>query len=195
MEKIVNKDANRVADKDTNRDTNRDTNKDTNKDTNRKPVLQLRDTKRKMSMPADNGVSQENTEQQLKIIVGEILQENIKEISEEANFSNLGIDSISAVELVREINKKFGINIEAIDIYDHTCIKEMAAFIETKIAGNKSLKTYKLKKLARDSEEKEKTVLQENEAVMKILKKLSDGETSIEDVEEYLEANICETKK
>ena len=51
------------------------------------------------------------------------------DIDADENFINLGLDSITGVEWVQEINKQFGIHIAATKIYDYPTISELGAFI------------------------------------------------------------------
>jgi acyl carrier protein len=40
-------------------------------------------------------------------------------IDVEASFAQMGLDSISGVEFVRDLNKRFGLSLEAEELYDH----------------------------------------------------------------------------
>ncbi|MBB5953773.1 acyl transferase domain-containing protein/pimeloyl-ACP methyl ester carboxylesterase/nucleoside-diphosphate-sugar epimerase/SAM-dependent methyltransferase [Saccharothrix tamanrassetensis] len=48
------------------------------------------------------------------------------EIGPESSFSDLGLDSIGAVELVRDLNRRFGTDLDSVAVYDHPTVPELA---------------------------------------------------------------------
>lgn len=44
-------------------------------------------------------------------------------------FSDMGIDSINGVEIVRDINNKFGLNIDTVALYDHSNLDALVAYL------------------------------------------------------------------
>ncbi len=50
------------------------------------------------------------------------------------SFKELGVDSINAVEIVRELGQRFALTIEAAMIYDHPTIKQFAHYLQTEIS-------------------------------------------------------------
>lgn len=58
-----------------------------------------------------------------------ILHIPLSELDGNMSFKELGIDSISGVELIRDMNKEFGTNLETVEIYDYSCIDDMAQYI------------------------------------------------------------------
>ncbi len=50
-------------------------------------------------------------------------------IDEETSFTELGLDSILAVELVKKINERFGIDLRATRLYDYTNIRDLSAYL------------------------------------------------------------------
>lgn len=71
---------------------------------------------------------------QLKSILQTILHLDAHEIDEQAVFQALGVDSIGSVEIIREVNAIFGLNLEAVALYDHHTIEKLSLFIETELA-------------------------------------------------------------
>ncbi|MER5558834.1 SDR family NAD(P)-dependent oxidoreductase [Streptomyces sp. NPDC002506] len=49
------------------------------------------------------------------------------EIDRELTFSEMGLDSIGAVEVVRDLNQRFGTGLDAVAVYDHPTVPSLAA--------------------------------------------------------------------
>lgn len=49
------------------------------------------------------------------------------------NFKDMGVDSISGVEIVRDLNESFSLQLDTIDIYDYYSINLLAAHIGRKL--------------------------------------------------------------
>lgn len=178
--------------------------------------LQLKSETSKNLITLDKNKSNRTSEdigREIALLVSDILQVDMEEIEDEVDFRELGIDSISGVELIRGINNKFNTDLEAVELYDHVCIKQMADFIdEKKGKQNKccsvealhneekhfnKINNLRLKPLQGEKkiEKSRPEQVDENSEVMAILEKLSNGETDIDDVEEYLEETLCKTKR
>lgn len=69
-----------------------------------------------------------------KILEKVILLE-VEDIDEEMNFKDMGIDSISGVEIVRDINNQFRLDIDTVDIYDNFTIEALSKFILHEATG------------------------------------------------------------
>jgi acyl transferase domain-containing protein/acyl carrier protein len=65
----------------------------------------------------------------LKEIFEEVLHIPVPDLDENATFLDLGLDSISGIELVQAINKSFGINLEAITLYDYHTLDKLAELV------------------------------------------------------------------
>ena len=76
---------------------------------------------------------------EIKNVLSDMVKEIIGEqnIQEELSFSELGVDSISGIELIREINHNFGTNLNTVAIYDYADINEMAKCIYSETAEEK----------------------------------------------------------
>jgi acyl carrier protein len=57
------------------------------------------------------------------------------EVDERRSFGELGMDSVLAVEWIRDINQAYGIRIEATAIYDHSDIRAMARLVHDHLGG------------------------------------------------------------
>jgi acyl transferase domain-containing protein/thioesterase domain-containing protein len=69
----------------------------------------------------------------VKAVVTELLADALyldpSKVDEEASFSELGLDSILAVELVKKINERLGVELRATRLYDFPNVRELAAFL------------------------------------------------------------------
>jgi polyketide synthase PksN len=74
-------------------------------------------------------------ERDVKKLVGEVLYLEGSEIDIRKKFVDMGLNSIIGVELVRELNERYGLNVRATRFYDHPNIVELAKFIHEAITG------------------------------------------------------------
>ncbi|XVV00822.1 SDR family NAD(P)-dependent oxidoreductase [Actinosynnema sp. CA-248983] len=58
-------------------------------------------------------------------IVGALLYLRPDEITPSRSFSDLGLDSIGAVELVRDLNRQFGTDLDSVAVYDHPTVPDL----------------------------------------------------------------------
>ena len=69
----------------------------------------------------------------IKEIIGEILDLEVSEISEDASIlDDLGADSIAVMEIVMELESEFDLEIDTEDIPNFKTINDIVAFIESK---------------------------------------------------------------
>ncbi|MGV9897922.1 acyl carrier protein, partial [Streptomyces tendae] len=52
-----------------------------------------------------------------------------EEIDRQLSFSELGVDSIGAVEIVRSLNQRFGMEIDSVAVYDHPTVARLTAHV------------------------------------------------------------------
>lgn len=67
---------------------------------------------------------------ELERIINRLIQPDRNDLYSGKSFSELGMDSVIGVELTREINSFFGLNIETIEIYNYPNIKALAGYIQ-----------------------------------------------------------------
>ncbi|NVO09902.1 MAG: SDR family NAD(P)-dependent oxidoreductase [Bacteroidales bacterium] len=77
--------------------------------------------------------SQEQLQQQLKVILSEVLQVKTSDFGMDQTFADLGLNSILGVELVIAINKKYGTKISNVIVYDYPNVKELAILLDGEI--------------------------------------------------------------
>ncbi|MEO3808343.1 SDR family NAD(P)-dependent oxidoreductase [Sphaerisporangium sp. B11E5] len=56
------------------------------------------------------------------------------EIDESQSFSEMGLDSIGAVEIVRDLNRRFQLDLDSVAVYDHPTIPALVDFVLTTAA-------------------------------------------------------------
>lgn len=81
-----------------------------------------------------SALDERTVEGKLKETVSRILHIQDSELDEMLSFRELGVDSISGIEIIREMNKVFQINMDSVDIYDYPTISEMTQHI-VKLVG------------------------------------------------------------
>lgn len=57
------------------------------------------------------------------------------QINRDQNFTEMGLDSLGAVEIVRDLNQAFGLNVDSVLVYDFSTIDQLAAEIATEIGA------------------------------------------------------------
>jgi acyl transferase domain-containing protein/thioesterase domain-containing protein/SAM-dependent methyltransferase/NAD(P)-dependent dehydrogenase (short-subunit alcohol dehydrogenase family) len=71
----------------------------------------------------------------IRRIVADALYIEPDMLDETAGFGDLGLDSILAVEVVKAINDRFRVGLEAARLYDHPTIAALAAFVAARVTG------------------------------------------------------------
>ncbi len=125
-----------------------------------------------------------NITAKLVAIVGVILHIEEDEIADNITFRDMGVDSISGVEIIRDINHSFGLNLDAVMLYDYPTVTEMSEFIQKSIAAGGAA-DYKPKE---DVWGERKSYAEEKENVMvpEVPLKQEDEEEQLERIESRL---------
>ncbi len=78
---------------------------------------------------AESGVEEE----EVYFILSDIISSNLhlpkEELRYEVSFKELGVDSINGIEIIRDVNKRFGLNLDAVIIYDYSTITKLADYV------------------------------------------------------------------
>ena len=82
---------------------------------------------------ADTGRSLDALRRELAQSFANVLFMDIADVDERRPFGEMGMDSVLAVEWIREINQQYGITIEALDVYDHADIRAMAKLVKERV--------------------------------------------------------------
>lgn len=71
----------------------------------------------------------QNVKKNLETVIKNVLRMTDEKIDEDKNFNDIGVDSISGVEIMREINTLYGLDIDVITMFDHSTINELSALV------------------------------------------------------------------
>ncbi|MEK5493064.1 beta-ketoacyl synthase N-terminal-like domain-containing protein [Paenibacillus sp. FSL R7-0297] len=85
---------------------------------------------------AEQTLSPEAVEQQVKDVLCRVVKLQPEELSYELSFKEMGIDSISSVEIVRDLNEALHIQLDGIVLYDYPTIPELARYMVDEIQKN-----------------------------------------------------------
>lgn len=79
----------------------------------------------------------------VKKILGNILHLSIDEIENDLSFKEIGVDSITGIEIIRDINKEYKLNLDAATLYDYSNLLDIseyiASIVDEKISDEKSM--------------------------------------------------------
>ncbi len=95
-------------------------------------VREYREQERKVSKTEKPCISKEVLKEKLEQIFDEILHLE-GDYEEDMTFSDMGVDSINGVEIVRDINRAFDLNIDTVVLYDHSSMDALTAYLYEKI--------------------------------------------------------------
>lgn len=76
-----------------------------------------------------DGPDMESVKAKLLDIMSTIIHIPVEEIDINLSFKDMGVDSISGVEIVRDVNKAFGLNLDAVVLYDFANVTELSMHI------------------------------------------------------------------
>ncbi|MEU6153492.1 SDR family NAD(P)-dependent oxidoreductase [Actinosynnema sp. NPDC047251] len=85
----------------------------------------------------ESGVDESGVGSAIREILGALLYLEPDEIGASRSFSDLGLDSIGAVELVRDLNRRFGTELDSVAVYDHPTLPDLVGAVLT-AAGEKA---------------------------------------------------------
>ena len=61
------------------------------------------------------------------------------EVNPELTFSDMGLDSIGAVEVARELNRAYGLDIDSVAVYDYPTVPQLAGYVLDRAASQDEL--------------------------------------------------------
>ncbi|MFJ6208615.1 beta-ketoacyl synthase N-terminal-like domain-containing protein [Lysinibacillus sp. NPDC092081] len=112
-------------------------------------------------------------EEELVISLAEVLYMQRSDVDLDDKFINMGLDSITGVSWIREINKKYNTSVSTTKVYDYPTIREFAKFLDTEL--NQKLKFLN------------ETMLDYSSLTLdKVLQQVELGELDIEQAEQLL---------
>ncbi|GAB3555654.1 hypothetical protein GCM10027444_33860 [Actinopolyspora lacussalsi] len=84
------------------------------------------------------------TDEEITSVVEKALREQLylrpDEIDPELSFSEMGLDSIGAVEIVRRLNDAFGVNMDSVAVYDQPTIPRLVRFVRHEHSRGRELR-------------------------------------------------------
>lgn len=99
-------------------------------------LKQIARLKEEASSKEETSFNQEHIEEEIKRILVHILKMDEEELNFEITFKEMGVDSISSVEIVRDLNEIFHINMDGVQLYDYPTIPTLAESILSEIKKN-----------------------------------------------------------
>jgi acyl transferase domain-containing protein/acyl carrier protein/NAD(P)-dependent dehydrogenase (short-subunit alcohol dehydrogenase family) len=84
-------------------------------------------------IPAVAAQAVQSIRDEITRIVMRVLDMRSDDLDDRLNFRELGVDSIGAIEIVRDINKRFDLNLDAVILYDHPTIDAVAEFVALRV--------------------------------------------------------------
>jgi acyl transferase domain-containing protein/acyl carrier protein len=86
------------------------------------------------STPATHGWSDAAIQDRVARLAARVLHTQVEHLDPEQSLRDLGLDSIGAVEVVRDVNKAFDLKLEAISLYDHPSVARLARLVRSQVA-------------------------------------------------------------
>ncbi|AZS14157.1 beta-ketoacyl synthase N-terminal-like domain-containing protein [Paenibacillus lutimineralis] len=104
----------------------------------REGLKRLNELKQQQVPPVE--VRVKPTEDTVKLLIMDVLCRIIKiqpdELQEDLSFKEMGIDSISSVEIVRDLNDALHIHMDGIQLYDYPNISELSSYVWNEVQMN-----------------------------------------------------------
>ena len=143
--------------------------------------------KEKIAAPQPPSVETPDTVRlKLMEIIGRVLQIPVPELNLNGAFKEMGVDSTMGVEIVRDINKAFALNLEAVVIYDYPTITLLGQFIDRQVQESK--RSVSMVEQPREPIMAEPGVSPgDDDALTDLLRRFQEGELSDQVVKDYLE--------
>ncbi|HEY3366498.1 MAG TPA: SDR family NAD(P)-dependent oxidoreductase [Symbiobacteriaceae bacterium] len=117
---------------------------------------------------------EERVRGQIIASLSDVLHTDGLRIDPNAAFRELGLDSINGVELVRDLNRVFKVNLEAVALYDYSTVTSLARFILSQLPQNMPAEASG----APDTTQEDRVVA--------LLQRLQNNELNIDEVEQML---------
>lgn len=126
-----------------------------------------------------------NIKDELTRIIANRIQLDETELDEDMNFKDMGVDSISGVEIVRDLNESFSLQLDTIDIYDYYTLNLLAAHIGRKHGPLSLAPEADVPGVLAVSGTS--SVNQEDRDLLELLSRLNEDELDVDEVAQFLE--------
>ncbi|MEY8355389.1 SDR family NAD(P)-dependent oxidoreductase [Lachnospiraceae bacterium 54-53] len=80
----------------------------------------------------------DSVKKQVAEIVANILRLQPGEAEYDISFNDLGVDSISGVEIIRDVNKLYGLDLDVTAIFDHSTVNDLTHYILNQNSGSEA---------------------------------------------------------
>lgn len=87
----------------------------------------------KKAQEKDGEIDIAQIKERVREVLCQILKIERDELNEENTFKEMGVDSISSVEIVRDLNESFKINLDGVQLYDSPTITELSISIQKEL--------------------------------------------------------------
>ncbi|WP_308258573.1 SDR family NAD(P)-dependent oxidoreductase [Saccharothrix obliqua] len=89
---------------------------------------------------ADQGRVADDIGAAIREVLGGLLYLEPHEVVADRSFSDLGLDSIGAVELVRDLNRRFGTELDSVAVYDHPTLPDLVGAVRSAMGERAALR-------------------------------------------------------
>lgn len=132
---------------------------------------------------------EENVLNRIIEIVTNILHLPGDQIDVESAFKDLGVDSISSVEIIRDANKSFCLDLDAVELYNYSTVAHLTQFIFQNIKSNKQSGKLLNDDYAGQILTKSEGNIKENKAI-DLLNRLREGSLDVDNADNFIEQFI-----
>lgn len=80
-------------------------------------------------------MAHENLKDELRGIIAEIIEKAPKDIADEVPLRDLGVDSMQALEIITDIERRFRIKIDESEFKNVTTLTSVHSFVASKLAA------------------------------------------------------------
>jgi acyl transferase domain-containing protein/enoyl-CoA hydratase/carnithine racemase/acyl carrier protein len=154
------------------------------------PSLQLKNVKNIREDAEEKVLTKQPSSNQVKdivySIVSKILHLDKNELREDIAFGDLGVDSISAVEIIREINQQLNLKMDSVELYNYPAIKDFILHIHETTEYSLVLPNCEMADTRPVDNTKTLKSNDEDIKLKKMLQDLESGFIDAESIEEYL---------
>ncbi|MFE7390176.1 SDR family NAD(P)-dependent oxidoreductase [Streptomyces sp. NPDC057582] len=88
---------------------------------------------------APEPVDSAEVEQAVREALGALLYLEPKELDTALTFNEMGLDSVGAVEVVRDLNQRYGLDLDSVAVYDHPTVPDLTGLVATALDEQRSL--------------------------------------------------------
>ncbi len=80
-------------------------------------------------------MAHENLKEELRALIAEIIEREPSDVPDETPLRELGVDSMQAIEIITDIEKRYKIKIAESEYRNVSSLASVAAFLQTKLGA------------------------------------------------------------